>query len=42
MDFLWSKNSMIKISEDIKKLYIKDGTPIELEVKFKDNAFPTI
>lgn len=33
---------MIKISEDIKKLYIKDGTPIELEVKFKDNAFPTI
>jgi hypothetical protein len=42
MDFLWSKNSMIKISEDIKKLYIKDGTPIELEVRFKDNAFPTI
>lgn len=33
---------MIKISEDIKKLYIKDGTPIELEVRFKDNAFPTI
>jgi hypothetical protein len=33
---------MIKISEDIKKLYIKDGTPIELELKFKDNAFPTI
>ena len=33
---------MIKISEEIKKLYIKDGTPIELEVKFKDNAFPTI
>jgi hypothetical protein len=42
MDFLWSKNSMIKISEDIKKLYIEDGTPIELEVRFKDNAFPTI
>ena len=33
---------MIKISEDIKKLYIEDGTPIELEVRFKDNAFPTI
>lgn len=33
---------MIKISEDIKKLYIKDGTPIELEVRFKNNAFPTI
>lgn len=33
---------MIKISEDIKKLYIKDGTPIELEMRFKDNAFPTI
>lgn len=33
---------MIKISEEIKKLYIEDGTPIELEVKFKDNAFPTI
>lgn len=33
---------MIKISEEIKKLYIEDGTPIELEVRFKDNAFPTI
>ena len=33
---------MIKISEDIKKLYIEDSTPIELEVRFKDNAFPTI
>lgn len=33
---------MIKISEDIKKLYIEDGTPIELEVRFKDNSFPTI
>ena len=33
---------MIKISEEIKKLYIKDSTPIELEVRFKDNAFPTI
>ncbi len=33
---------MIKISEAIKKLYIKDSTPIELEVRFKDNAFPTI
>lgn len=33
---------MIKISEDIKKLYIEDVTPIELEVRFKDNAFPTI
>lgn len=33
---------MIKISEKIKKLYIEDGTPIELEVRFKDNAFPTI
>jgi hypothetical protein len=42
MDFLWSENSMIKISEKIKKLYIEDGTPIELEVRFKDNAFPTI
>jgi hypothetical protein len=42
MDFLWSENSMIKISEEIKKLYIEDGTPIELEVRFKDNAFPTI
>ena len=42
MDFLWSENSMIKISEEIKKLYIEDSTPIELEVRFKDNAFPTI
>lgn len=33
---------MIKISEAIKKLYIEDSTPIELEVRFKDNAFPTI
>lgn len=33
---------MIKILEDIKKLYIEDSTPIELEVRFKDNAFPTI
>lgn len=33
---------MIKISEEIKKLYIEDSTPIELEVRFKDNAFPTI
>lgn len=33
---------MIKISEEIKKLYIEDGTPIELEVRFKDNAFPKI
>lgn len=33
---------MIKILEDIKKLYIEDGTPIELEVRFKDNAFPII
>lgn len=33
---------MIKISEDIKKLYIEDSTPVELEVRFKDNAFPTI
>lgn len=33
---------MIKISEDIKKLYIEDSTPIELEVRFKDNAFSTI
>lgn len=33
---------MIKISEDIKKLYIEDRTPIELEVRFKDDAFPTI
>lgn len=33
---------MIKISEKIKKLYIEDSTPIELEVRFKDNAFPTI
>lgn len=33
---------MIKISEDIKKLYIEDSTPIELEVRFNDNAFPTI
>lgn len=33
---------MIKVSEDIKKLYIEDGTPIELEVRVKDNAFPTI
>ena len=33
---------MIKISEAIKNLYIEDSTPIELEVRFKDNAFPTI
>lgn len=33
---------MIKISEEVKKLYIEDSTPIELEVRFKDNAFPTI
>lgn len=33
---------MIKISEAIKKMYIEDSTPIELEVRFKDNAFPTI
>lgn len=33
---------MIKISEELKKLYIEDSTPIELEVRFKDNAFPTI
>lgn len=33
---------MIKISEEIKKLYVEDSTPIELEVRFKDNAFPTI
>ena len=33
---------MIKISEEIKKIYIEDSTPIELEVRFKDNAFPTI
>ena len=33
---------MIKISEAIKKLYIEDSTPIELEVRFKDDAFPTI
>lgn len=33
---------MIKISEEIKKLYIEDSTPIELEVRFNDNAFPTI
>lgn len=33
---------MIKISETIKKLYIEDSTPIELEVRFKDDAFPTI
>lgn len=33
---------MIKISGAIKKLYIEDSTPIELEVRFKDNAFPTI
>lgn len=33
---------MIKISEEIKKLYIEDSTPIEFEVRFKDNAFPTI
>ena len=33
---------MIKISEAIKKLYIEDGTPIDLEVRFKDDAFPTI
>lgn len=33
---------MIKISEAIKKLYIEDSTPIELEVRFKDNTFPTI
>lgn len=33
---------MIKLSDNIKKLYIEDGTPIELEVRFKDNAFPTI
>lgn len=33
---------MIKISEEIKKLYIEDSTPIELEVRFKDNAFPAI
>ena len=33
---------MIKISEYIKKLYIEDSTPIELEVRFKDDAFPTI
>ena len=33
---------MIKISEEIKKLYIEDSTPIELEVRFKDDAFPTI
>lgn len=33
---------MIKISEAIKKLYIEDSTPIELEVRFKDNAFQTI
>lgn len=33
---------MIKISKAIKKLYIEDSTPIELEVRFKDDAFPTI
>lgn len=33
---------MIKVSEAIKKLYIEDSTPIELEVRFKDDAFPTI
>lgn len=33
---------MIKIPENIKKLYIEDSTPVELEVRFKDNAFPTI